>query len=182
MRTGTSMMMHALVTGGMDGVYTKNFGSKAREEWKARNYHPNKYGFYEARMGELHDLNVVDGKVAKLFGRMLLDNKQVYDCGVRIVYMTREFANIKASGALMRNKPPSNPSQKEIEYYNTEKDKIIKWLNNRKDILSIDVFDYDWVVDNPREAFELLQSHGWEFDIEKAIKAIDPDARHIGGK
>lgn len=174
-RTGTSMMMYALIEGRMSGVYCKS-------NIKQYSFNPN--GLYETTGSILPNMLKADGKVIKVFGRELINVDYYFETGLKIVYMIRNPEEIYISHKIMDKSYTiskiKNEISKDLLLRRDKKEKnIIKNLpKERKDIMTFDVFDYNWVVENPIKAFTKLKERGWNINIDKSSKTINPKYCH----
>jgi hypothetical protein len=172
MRTGTSMMMKALMAGGMSGEYRES-----REEMRKRhsdsNYDPNKDGLFELDKEEYHAFgfpNKFEGKLIKVL-HYGASRMSVMEQGIRIIYMRRDIEEVRQSfnAFFERQIPPEDMGDVE-----RETEDIIKRLGNRKDVLSLDVFWYREVLKEPMKYFLTLKDHGWPIDVDKSVAVVDP--------
>ena len=89
--------------------------------------------------------------------------------GIRIVFMRRDEEEIRQSyqAFFEQELAMGNHFQERI-------DDIIAKIKNRKDVLSLDVFWYRDVIENPKKYFQVLKEHGWNIDVEKAVSVVNP--------
>lgn len=170
MRTGTSMMMRALEAGGMKACYSQN-----RDVMKARyadeHYDPNIGGLYELDRGEYREWGFphkYEGKLIKALN-LAVPQMAVMPKGIRVVFMRRHPEEIRQSfdaffGTQLRN----------VDHLKRNMDDVIQRIRNRKDVLSLDVFWYRQVVEQPLPHFETLVDHGWLIDSVAAASVVDP--------
>ena len=179
-RTGTSMMMHALIAGGLDGVYSEQ-RQHITDKIPEGEYNPNPNGFYECVSVNPQIMEASDGKVIKVFGKELVGMQHVFDNGLRVVYMTRPFDDVIASLRLLGGKKPkAKPiDQDRIDKFAEDQAAIVKLLNNRKDIKSLTVLSFYDVVEYPRTHFEILAEGGWPIDPDKCAAAVNPNYVHV---
>lgn len=155
MRSGTSMMMQALEAGGLEAAYIPRGGcyELATEDLYAPDF-PHQF----------------EGKLIKALDFVVL-NMCTMPSGIRIVAMRRQLAEMQQS---MR----AFLGERDAELQEAVKgfDNKLVQLQQRKDVLSLDVFWYRDVLERPLEHFELLRSHGWEIDAKRC--ATIPNLKH----
>ncbi len=170
MRTGTSMMMHALHEGGMDAV-SRESRDAMRVKHADEFYDPNEGGLYEieAKDAKLPDFpGQFKGRLIKVLnaGTMLMDVMPL----IKIVYLRRDYEEARQSFQAFFDSPLV--VSEEQYYANVERN--IRNLKNRKDV-EVTVMEYREVVNNPHKAFELLKENGWPIDVESAAKVVRPE-------
>jgi hypothetical protein len=173
-RTGTSMMMHAMIKGGMKGRY--HSGSM-----KKYDFNPN--GLYEFAGKPLKNMELSEGKLIKVFGKKLVAVKHHFECGLKIVYMTRDPEESFISHRIIEglNKSQINKMIRNndvLSKYANEQQEIIKILSERNDTLSLNVFDFNCVIKNPVKHFTKLKNDGWEIDVGRSVETINPKYVH----
>lgn len=168
-RSGTSMMMQALIEGGLNGAY--DIGrEKMNENFGDEYYKPNVYGFFELYIHRYQKLNFpldYKGKLIKIINTGLR-NLSVHE--YKIVYMLRNPEEIRQSYEAFFSR---NLTMK-LEEYEPWMNKHILMMKNRRDVKSIDVFQYREVLKDPLKYFSILREHGWPIDVYKSITTIDP--------
>lgn len=170
MRTGTSMMMRALEASGMDAV-----SRPKRDEMKDKHaddyYNPNRGGLYELNREEYLALDFPKGFEGKLIKAlsMAIPTMNVMENGIRVVFMRRDQEEIRQSYLAFFN------SNLNMRKFNERIEYIIERINNRKDVLSLDIFWYRDVIVDPIKYFNLLKESGWNIDVEKAAGIVDPE-------
>jgi hypothetical protein len=170
MRTGSSMMMKALETGGMDTEY-KQSRDEMKDHFADEHYDPNIGGLYELERQDYRAFGFprkYKGKLIKALNTGI-PRMTVMSSGIRVVFMRRDPEEIRQSYDAFFNKQLQN-----INHIERTMDLIIEQIKNRKDVISMDVFWYREVVNNPSYYFQLLRNHGWPIDIDKAASVIDP--------
>ena len=170
MRTGTSMMMKALEAGGMKAEY-KQSREEMRKRFADENYDPNIGGLYELERQDYKRLRFpakYKGKLIKALNMGVPQMSPMPD-GIRVVFMRRDEEEIRQSYQAFfgQELAMGNHFQKRM-------DDIIAKIRNRKDLLSLDVFWYRDVIENPKKYFQILKKHNWNIDIEKAVSVINP--------
>lgn len=169
MRTGTSMMMKALEAGGLDAEYRQS-----RDEMKKRHadesYDPNIGGLYELDKADYMSKGFpkkYNNKLIKALN-MGVPQMSVMEEGIRVVFMIRDPEEIRQSYSAFFGQELKN-----IENYSENMKEIIERIRNRKDVISVDIFSYRDVLENPKKYFQILKDSGWEIDVEEAIKVVD---------
>lgn len=163
MRSGTSMMMHA-VGQSMPLVYD-DVG-----EWRGADYPPQPHDFYDCieKRNAPGFPDVYDDQVVKIFIFELL-KMPVGDTPRSVIYMERPIAESVASFykafKLPNDAPP--PAMREDHEYNVET------LQKRGyDVLNVRFRD---VIDDPYTQFKRIADHGWPIDPAKAALTVDPN-------
>lgn len=165
MRTGTSMMMSALETGGYKALKSKvrdKLNKHAGDEY----YQPNPNGFYED-LDEWRKPDFPSGHEGELVKIMSQRIGRIPVLKYKVVFMLRDKEEIRQSYEAAFNRPAPN-----ISNYDELMQRVVKWIKNRRD-MQVVTLNYRDVIEKPRESFVKLQKAGWDFDIEKAIAKID---------
>lgn len=179
MRTGTSMMMKALEAGGLDAEY-----QQSRDVMKARfadeHYDPNIGGLYELERKDYLSPGFpkqYEGKLIKALNMEyqneggVVKSMKVMPNGIRVVFMKRDPEEIRQSfDAFFGRQLP----EEQIETLAQRWETCIERIENRKDVLSLDVFWYRDVVRKPEKYFKKLKETGWPIDVKKAVSVVDP--------
>lgn len=168
MRTGTSMMMHALEAGGLQ-VVKSDKRDGLRKNFKDKYYDPNKCGLYELTDNDYRDFRfpmMYEGKVIKCMWYYL---PNLIAGNYKVVFMMRNPEEVRQSYMAFFNQ--SNLGS--LENFKERMKIAINRLKVRNDIEVI-VFQYREVVENPNKHFQILKDNGWEIDIKKASSVIDP--------
>jgi len=170
-RSGTSMMMRALDTGGIPAVFDGTEDQRRNAQCPVHGYVPNPHGFYECY--GLHNLwwSQLRGEVVKVVHGNLhaLPPEERYAA----VYMRRDPEEIKWSY------PTVGGSPIELDHYrrNVSEDLCHLNLTLHADLV---ILDYAAVVANPVREFQKL-AH-WPIDVHKAAATVDPNLyRHRKG-
>ena len=164
-RSGTSMMMQILESGGME-VITDNI-RKADED--------NPLGYYEyERVKKIKDdtgwLKETRGKAFKMISQLLYDlpSNENY----KVIFMKRKMSEILASqGKMLERMGRSKDGisdEKMGEFFDKHLSKIIDWIEGRKyiDVLYIDYNDF---LINPDEHIKTLNRFlNYKLNEEKA--------------
>ena len=168
-RSGTSMMMQILESGGME-VITDNI-RKANED--------NPLGYYEyERVKKIKDdtgwLKETRGKAFKMISQLLYDlpSNENY----KVIFMKRKMSEILASqGKMLERMGRSKDGisdEKMGEFFDKHLSKIIDWIEGRKyiDVLYIDYNDF---LINPDEHIKTLNRFlNYKLNEEKALYPI----------
>jgi len=163
------MMMQALEAGGLTPEY-----KQSREDMKDRltdeHYNPNVGGLYELEAEDYRDINFPRKYEGKLIKCLLSELSKIDTMpnGIKIVFMRRNVEETRQSFMAFFNK------SLEVEHLDEQLDKAIRKLRNRKDVQSVDVFQYRDVVKNPGIHFMILKDNGWPIDIDKAVSVVEP--------
>lgn len=169
-RTGTSMMMRALMMGGIEAIYEKMRNEEFKKKVKDGVYF-NRHGVFELSKDQLENENFdtdYEGKLVKLLSWAF--QKRDFKAEMKVVFMIRDP---KESSVSMRNfRQVSNPTRI------NDVDKAIVDIKNRENVSSFVVFEYSEVLENPKKCFEKLKKEGWNINVDECIKTIDPDLRH----
>jgi hypothetical protein len=176
MRSGTSMMMHSLIAGGMRAAYEK----KDLERLWVGDYHPNKNGFFELSRKDVESEDFPSqfhGYLIKVPIRKLGSLHPTRS--MKIIYMYREFEKIEQSFDKLEEINNGFSRRKRPIVYWDKLPFTFANLINRTDIVSFDVVPYDGVVNNPLKWFTYLAKKGWPIDPEKCAEIPDSKLRHF---
>ena len=170
MRTGTSMMMKALEAGGLEASYRQS-REEMRKRFADKHYDPNIGGLYELLREDYAKKNFpqdYDGKLIKGLNSCV-PRMEVMEDGIRVVFMLRDPEEIRQSfTGFFGTQLPDHKT------YTERMLKIIRHIKNRRDVISMHVFKYREVVDNPKKFFNILKDAGWEIDVDKCAEVVDP--------
>lgn len=169
MRTGTSMMMKALEAGGLDSEY-KQSRDEMKERFADEHYNPNIGGLYELEKVDYLQPTFPQkykGKLIKGLNRCV-SNMAVMPDGIRVIFMMRDPEEIRQSYEAFFGQSLSN-----ITNYERNMKIYINQIKNRKDVLSIHVFRYRDVINNPLKYFKILEKTGWKINSERCVQVID---------
>jgi hypothetical protein len=171
MRTGTSMMMRALIAGGLTAAYDRQ-RDDALSAAGDDDYRPNRSGFFELHPIEYRREGFPRrhfGKLIKVLGyavgRMVVGN-------YRVIFMRRNPEEIRQSFEAFFRTDQHPPS---VDRYDAWCYDILGILHNRRDVESVEVVNYRSVVSAPSHLFRGLLVRGWPIDYEAAAATIDPD-------
>jgi len=172
MRTGTSMMMQALVAGGLEAAYS-NEREKLNDILGDKLYKPNSGGFFEVAVEEYNEIGFPLKYQDKLIKVMswALNSIAVNDAGYRIILMRRNAEEIRQSCDAALEKKLKGFNEKE---YCSRMDDLEKRMRNRKDVISFTSFWYRDVIENAVETMQVLKDLGWPINVIEAVNAIDP--------
>lgn len=169
MRTGTSMVMKALEEGGMVAVYRQS-----REEMRLRHadehYDPNIGGLYELERTDYSEWDFPEkykGKLIKALNSAV--PRMAVMPSIKVVFLRRDAEEVRQSF----NAFFGGQLQKTDDLDKGMED-VIKRIQNRKDVKSLDVFWYREFLNNPLKHLLTLKEHGWPINIEKAASVINP--------
>lgn len=160
--------MRALEAGGLDVLYNPD-RDKMNTQYGDEHYQPNEGGFYELNRRQYQQPGfprMHEGKLIKaLFGGIT----RIVAGDYRIVFMQRDFEEIRQSHQAFF----SNPPHLDAEEYRERMDNAIGMLRVRRDV-DLSVFQYRDVLDRPVEKFTELKERGWPIDPEKAATVVNP--------
>lgn len=147
--TGTTMMMAALIAGGIPGLHKNN-------------------GAYEWPGNVTREDGL--GKVVKRFWNTVLTDMSRSLDNLYIVYMLRD--------PITREKahPTRNSLGHE---YNRVHLNCIASITRDKRVARLVCLDFDFVIDHPLLNMTKLKDFGWEINPENAMCAINPKLRHV---
>ena len=170
MRTGTSMMMKALESGGLDACYRQS-QDDMKSHFSDDHYDPNIGGLYELELRDYRGQEFprkFEGKLIKSLNQGV-PKMVVMPDGIRVVFMRRDTAEIRRSYfAFFGNH--LNLGKEFADTMETTKETIL----NRRDVISFHEFWYREVIERPLEHFEILRDAGWPIDPVLAAEIIDP--------
>lgn len=176
-RTGTSMMMHALIKGGIPAIYDVGKGDARLMLLNAMGYDANHDGLFELQKPNLlkrfpDDLDTELVKIADFQWELLSGQAEN---GIRVVYMLREKESTMMSLAAFTGAEDLSEYE---ERWNHQQD-YIKQIMSRKDILSINIFHFEDVVADPVPHFNKLKRAGWPIDVNRAVSVVKPELHHF---
>jgi len=169
-RSGTSMMMKILETGGLK-VLTDNLRTADED---------NPKGYYEfEKVKQLKEdivwLDDAKGKVVKIISALLKDLPSNYT--YKVIFMLRKMEEILASQKKMlirRGEPTDNTSdEKMTEVFQNHLKQIETWIDQQKNI-DVIFIKYHEVLENPNENIKKVNEFlGNILDEEKMKSAVD---------
>lgn len=173
MRTGTSMMMRALMSGGLTPKVSVERERVVTERFENGAFHPNIFGLYEMFQKEIvksvMDPSSIDGKLIKCLAGGL-SRFAAWDW--RVIFMQRDYEEMRQSClAIFDGRkgllPAEDVFREQMAYFKGQ-------MNERRDIDWVE-FEYREVLDNPLAHFKKLKDRGWPIDAEKASSIVDPE-------
>ena len=166
MRSGTSMMMKALMAGGLEGYYDSS-RNVMNEQYGDQHYRPNEGGFFEPSKSDFNDPNFPKMHDWKLIKVLHGGIPKLPVFNYKVVVMRRHPEEIKQSyEGFFNDRPP-----KILDRYDEVIEMLIQHIENRKDMTGV-VLNYRDVIENPTECFKRI---GFPIDVEKATSVINPD-------
>ena len=169
-RSGTSMMMSALVAGGLQAL-TDNIRTADED---------NPKGYYELEKVKELDrdnswLENARGKVVKIISALLKRLPDSYQ--YKIIFMRRNMDEILASQRQMlirRNEPTDKVSDERMaEMFGKHLRDVEAWLE-RQSNMDVLYVSYNEMLDNPDSSIEMINSFlGGALDKEKMTSAVD---------
>lgn len=167
MRTGTSMMMHALKEGGMELVVDKS-REKMNTTYGDNVYKPNHNGFFELTPDTTKKESFPEMFFGKTMKILPPDIFNICDGNYKVLIMQRDKEEARQSyEAFFKN-------YNVYFDYEGEMKKLEKFCKERDDIDYL-ILQYKDVVFNPKKAFGKIKEFGIPIDVEKSIKVIDPN-------
>ena len=163
------MMMKALEAGGLKAEY-KQSRDEMKNHFADENYDPNIGGLYELERNDYLEFGFPEkykGKLIKGLNQCI--TKMSVMPGIRVVFMMRDQEEIRQSYEGFFGNPLRN-----TEHYGRNMKNFIEQIKNRKDVLSIHIFQYREVLEDPLKHFKILKDSGWPINPEKATKVVDP--------
>jgi hypothetical protein len=165
-RTGTSMMMSALIAGGMEARWTPSMDDII-EKNSFDGYRMNPESLYELHPSELKKSDFrkrSEGKLVKCMMPGIVKYAWPED---KIVFMQRDFDEAQESCKLAGVGLMTEDKE--------EMARIVASARRRLRRCSVAAFDYPDVVKNPGTHFKMLEMLGWPIDPEKAEAVVDPE-------
>lgn len=167
-RTGTSMMMEALIAGGIDGAWDEAKDERLRAKYLRENgVVPNEryFEFEKAEYSKPGFPAAYDGKVIKaLYGAIPKLNASLQ---YRVIYMRRPQQEIVSS--IASSLGPRAVGNAGRTNFVSKQEQAVAWMQARPNqFLSVGEVWYREVLDSPEAVFQRLKEHGWPIDIAKA--------------
>jgi len=167
-RTGTSMMMEALIAGGMDAAWDEEKDKRLRDRYLRDNGTVPNQRYFEFEKQEYRKPGFPkehEGKLIKaLYGVIskLNDGLQY-----RVIYMRRPQAQIVESlHSSLGRAAVGNTGRQDFV---AKQEKAIAWMRSKPgQFLSVDEIWYQNVLAGPAGVFLSLQKSGWPIDSAKA--------------
>lgn len=169
MRSGTSMMMKCLHSGGMPVIYNKKKDQILNKKYDREGYQPNPEGFFELGRSEFESSDFPRIYTDKLIKVLHWRLAGLPEYKYKIVFMTRDPKEIEVSYLKMFQRRPPFVLHKYDELIND----IFSELNKRGDIDVLKVSHRD-VIKTPETVFTLLKENNWPItNIKKAANAVN---------
>ncbi len=170
-RSGTSMMMQMLDTGGLEAL--TDHVRKPDED------NPKGYYEFEPVKRTKQDPSWVPtavGKAVKMVYRLLYDLPAEYQ--YRVLFMRRKLEEVIKSQEIMlqrSGKSGGNLSDEEfIRLFAAEIDKCLKWMDAQPNFRYIQV-DYNEMIADPRkQVARVVEFLDGDLDAEKMVGVVDP--------
>ena len=170
-RSGTSMMMQMLDTGGLEAL-TDNIRKPDEDN-------PRGYYEFEPVKRTKQDPSWVPtavGKVVKMVYRLLYDLPADYQ--YRVLFMRRKLEEVIKSQEVMlqrSGKSGGNLSDEEfIRLFAAEIDKCLKWMGQQPNFRCIEVDYNDMVADPRKQVRRVVEFLDGGLDEEKMVGVVDP--------
>jgi len=168
-RSGTSMMMRCLITGGLVGVHD-HFQDMSNMIPDDPNYHPNPNGFYGLRITEFNRPDFVEEYNGKLIKCPWRNLRKLPRHDYNIVFMLRDPYEIRTS--MNKFIPTGWKSDRAYTYiYDWLVPAILEKLRSRGDMM-IQTILYADVVSSPQKEFDKLQL---PINSSKAAFMVQPE-------
>lgn len=172
-RTGTSMMMQALIAGGMDGAWDEEKDKRLADRYLRRNGTVPNEKYYEFEQKEYHE----PGFPAKYAGKLI---KALYGAipklnpslQYRVIYMRRPQHQIVDSIVSSLGRPALGTTAR--PNFVAKQEKAVAWMKARPaQFLSVDEIWYQAMLDSPATVLQQLADNGWPIAIAKALAVPD---------
>lgn len=179
-RSGTSMMMRALEAGGIEVARDKEkeeaFQKRIEESGLPGDKNLNPNGYYELPDSWWDNPTYprkFDGKAVKVLSPWIyLPRLAVHN--YRVIIMQRDPQEIALSMATANGGALVESDHWRLSNYASHIQEGVNHCQNRKDVISVAVVDYEKTIKSPVEVFRSLRDQGWPLDVEKAAATIDP--------
>ena len=171
MRSGTSMMMHALETGGMEAAY-RTQRDKMRVAHADKWYDPNPGGLYELHRDDYRRAGFPAGYEGKLVKALRRGPSRMahVDGGIKCVYMLRDHEEQRQSlMGFFGNVPPT------VEKLAAETELNLAAIRARDDIDLMTLEYADVIADPKGRLAEVAAFFGVDLDVDKAASVVSPD-------
>lgn len=166
-RSGTSMMMKALMAGGLNGYYNEKTEARLRR-MATPEYKANPNGFYELSGREMNADDFPKKHEGRLI-KVLHNGLSKLSIGkYKIVFMLRDPAEIMQSIKKVYGKNCILDPKK----YDLWMKESIAYLMNRRDV-RVTVLNYSDVVKDPLRSFQKLRKAGFPINPVKAAATVD---------
>ena len=180
MRSGSSMIMKALIEGGMDAAYDPNRdkANNADTEYKGETYVVNPGGYFEMSP-ELYNRDKLDelieqarGKLIKFLIPGVLEVSVPEDVKLKIILMLRDPDEIDKSWKVSFKDISPETYGFDLRFYGFTMKDAIDFFEEEMgaDVLAV---VYNKVLKNPKKEFRIIRDEGWPIRPTQAAKAID---------
>jgi hypothetical protein len=176
-RTGTSMMMHALIKGGIPAIY--EVGKDVRVKMRIEgDYDPNPNGLFEITHEHLLERfpDDLEGELVKIHDWQWDKLGEKISEGLMVVYMVREPKDILDSAVrfIGMDEPDNNlitrtEMQHEVAY-------AISCRKDAKEVVEANYYD---VLSDPLAFFAYLRDIGFPIDPKRAASVVKPEYCHF---
>jgi hypothetical protein len=179
-RTGTSMMMHALIKGGIPAIYDIGKADARLLYLASQGYDSNHDGLFELYKKNLYRRfpAELDGEAVKIHDWQWSKLTGYAEAGLSVVYMQRNKADVLKS--IVAFTGDKELSQFERRWDNQSK--VIMELTKRPDIKEVVVFQYEELVAKPLPHFEFLVTKGFPINPVKSASIVNPEYHHFRSK
>jgi len=164
MRSGTSMMMKALIEGGMEAAFSPERDKRLNDRWgepdTPNGYQPN---------AEYFELNGADYRGAefplqyegKLIKCLWVGLTRIPNSEYRCIFMRRPRKDIELSCLAAFGNAPQPVQAHDFDQLMA---RITEVVRDRRSFVSVDEVWYDDVLSEPLTVFRKLQWDGWPID------------------
>lgn len=170
MRSGTSMMMQALIAGGMEAEYRESRDAM-KNRFADEDYDPNPH-LFELERADYQKPDFPHGYEGKLIKalRMGPGRMAVTPGGIRVVFMRRDAEEIRQSYMAFFGR-----SDFTVEQIETDVERSLAAARNRRDTRVLEVW-YRGVVENPRPWFERIRKfYGVPLDVDACASVVSDE-------
>jgi len=172
-RTGTSMMMHALIKGGIPAVY--EVGKDIRVKMRIQDgYDPNPDGLFEITNEHLLERfpDAFENEVVKIHDWQWAEIGDKISDGLMVVYMTRKPKDVLDSLCRFTGvKIPTAKMKKRVSM----QDEVADAVSHRQDAVDVVSVDYNDVLNDPLTFFGFLKDHNFPIDPDRASSVVKPE-------
>lgn len=169
-RSGSSMLMRCLETGGLEGVYDPL--ANEMNSTAAGDYIPNPNGFYQFNEEvNFNFYNNYKGKLIKCYIRNIL---KLPPGNYKVILLKRNPKEIRRSMEAWTPFQSWGFDEAITYFYDEYLDLIIQELKKREDI-DLVTLNYKDIVSQPEIEFNKLVKKGWPIDPIKASEMVDPE-------
>lgn len=171
-RSGTSMMMQALIKGGMNAAYDNTY---TRRNKVINGYIPNKNGYYELDYEPRQQKGfpaMYEGKLVKLLLHRVHELQSMPDDVIfKTIMMRRDLKEIFQSAKRVRIHMGKELDDDELMRSLTEALLNIPFFKEHS--ITYDEVWYPEVLTNPLDIFNQLKYHDWPINPEKCAEVPD---------